>query len=380
MFNNRISKQAHSSTRDRNGPCISVTNLKKQYGKANAFTLDGISFDVEYGTVFGFLGPNGAGKTTTLKILTTLLSPTSGSVYIFGKDLIKKQSEIKRKIGVVSQNPSYEANLTVERALDLYGLLWGLHDSRVRKDKVNEILNTFDLESIRNSKNDELSIGQRRRVQLAREFIHGADMDLLFLDEPTVGLDPSARRMLLDYIKKHVMSGLTVFFTTHIMEEAEYLCDEIAIIDNGRIIAFDTPTGLKQKYGGANKIIEITFKEVLSQSFIDLLKKIIISSTGSRDQKDKDGNHKNYDESTSNNISKDKINTTTTSHVDIKGTNPSAVSITVNNAEEVISEILQLVSKNGMQIESISINPPSLEEVFLSIVNDENNLRNNERK
>jgi ABC-2 type transport system ATP-binding protein len=164
------------------------------------------------------------------------------------------------------------------------------------------------------------------------------------------------------------------------MEEAEYLCDEIAIIDNGKIIAFDTPTGLKQKYGGANKIIEITFKEVLNQSFIDLLKKIIISSTGSGDQKDKDGNHKNYDESTSNNISKDKINTTTTSHVDIKGTNPSAVSITVNNAEEVISEILQLVSKNGMQIESISINPPSLEEVFLSIVNDENNSRNNGRK
>ena len=362
MLNNRISNQAHSSTRDRNGPCISVTNLKKQYGKANAFTLDGISFDVEYGTVFGFLGPNGAGKTTTLKILTTLLSPTSGSVYIFGKDLIKKQSEIKRKIGVVSQNPSYEANLTVERALDLYGLLWGLHDSRVRKDKVNEILNTFDLESIRNSKNDELSIGQRRRVQLAREFIHGADMDLLFLDEPTVGLDPSARRMLLDYIKKHVMSGLTVFFTTNIIEEAEYLCDEIAIIDNGRIIAFDTPTGLKQKYGGANKIIEITFKEVINQSFIDLLKKIIIRG------ENVDGDQKRSDNTTN-----------TTSHVDINGTNPNAVTITVNNAEEVISEILQLVSKNGMRIESISINPPSLEEVFLSIVNDENNLRDNER-
>ncbi|MGB7634442.1 MAG: ATP-binding cassette domain-containing protein, partial [Nitrososphaeraceae archaeon] len=331
-------------------------------GKANAYTLDGISFNVKYGTVFGFLGPNGAGKTTTLKILTTLLSPTSGSVYIFGKDIIKKQSEIKRKIGVVSQNPSFEANLTVERALDLYGLLWGLHNSRVRRNKMNEILSTFDLESIRNSKNDELSIGQRRRVQLAREFIHGEDMDLLFLDEPTVGLDPSARRMLLDYIKKHVMSGLTVFFTTHIIEEAEYLCDEIAIIDNGKIIAFDTPTGLKQKYGGANKIIEITFKEVINQSFIDLLKKIIIRG------ENVDGDHKHSDNTTN-----------TTSHADINGTNPNAVTITVNNAEEVISEILQLVSKNGMRIESISINPPSLEEVFLSIVNDENNLRDNER-
>lgn len=363
MLNDRISNQAPSSIRDRNEPCISVTHLKKQYGKANAFTLDGISFDVKYGTVFGFLGPNGAGKTTTLKILTTLLSPTSGSVYIFGKDIIRKQSEIKRKIGVVSQNPSFEANLTVERALDLYGLLWGLHDSGVRKNKVNEILSTFDLESIRNSKNDELSIGQRRRVQLAREFMHGEDMDLLFLDEPTVGLDPSARRMLLDYIKKHVMSGLTVFFTTHIMEEAEYLCDEIAIIDDGRIIAFDTPTGLKQKYGGANKIIEITFKEVLSESVIDLLKKIIISNENS------DGDQRRRDDTTN-----------TTSRIDINETNQNAVTITVSNAEEVISEILQLVSKNGMQIESISINPPSLEEVFLSIVNDENSSRDNERK
>jgi ABC-2 type transport system ATP-binding protein len=363
MLRNRTSNQAHSSIRDRNGPCISVTNLKKLFGKAKEFTLDGISFDVKYGTVFGFLGPNGAGKTTTLKILTTILSPTSGSVYIFGKDIIRKQSEIKRKIGVVSQNPSFEANLTVERALDLYGLLWGLHDSMVRKNKVNEILRTFDLESIRNSKNDELSIGQRRRVQLAREFMHGEDMDLLFLDEPTVGLDPSARRMLLDFIKKHVMSGLTVFFTTHIIEEAEYLCDEIAIIDNGRIIAFDTPTGLKQKYGGANKIIEITFKEVLSQSFVDLLKKIIIGSEYS------DGDQKRRG-----------IITNTTSRIDLNETNPNAITITVNNAEEVISEILQLVSKNGMQIESISINPPSLEEVFLSIVNDENNLKGNERK
>jgi ABC-2 type transport system ATP-binding protein len=362
MLNNRSSNQSHSSIIDRNGPCISVTNLKKQYGKAKEFTLDGISFDVKYGTVFGFLGPNGAGKTTTLKILTALLSPTSGSVYIFGKDIIRKQSEIKRKIGVVSQNPSFEANLTVERALDLYGLLWGLRDSRMRKNKVNEILSTFDLESIRNSKNDELSIGQRRRVQLAREFMHGEDMDLLFLDEPTVGLDPSARRMLLDYIKKHVMSGLTVFFTTHIMEEAEYLCDEIAIIDNGRIIAFDTPAGLKQKYGGANKIIEITFKEVVSQSFVDLLKKIIIGSENS------DGDQKRRN-----------ITTNTISHIDLNETNPNAITITVNNAEEVISEILQLVSKNGMRIESISINPPSLEEVFLSIVNDQNNLRDNER-
>jgi ABC-2 type transport system ATP-binding protein len=200
--------------------CISVSNLKKQYSKNNAYAVNSITFNVRYGTVFGFLGPNGAGKTTTLKILTTLLNPSSGSVHIFGKDLVKNQSDIKKRIGVVSQNPSFEANLTVERALDLYGMLWGLRDRKIRKEKVNEILDTFELASIRNAKNDELSIGQRRRVQVAREFMH--DMDLLFLDEPTVGLDPSARRLLLDYIKVHVKSGLTVFFTTHIMEEASH--------------------------------------------------------------------------------------------------------------------------------------------------------------
>ena len=116
--------------------CIEVTSLKKQYGKGKAFVINGISFTVKYGTVFGFLGPNGAGKTTTLKILTSLLNPSSGNVTIFGKDLFKKHSEIKRKMGVVSQNPSFEANLTVERSLDLYGLLWGLNDRKARKNKI----------------------------------------------------------------------------------------------------------------------------------------------------------------------------------------------------------------------------------------------------
>ena len=190
------------------------------------------------------------------------------------------------------------------------------------------------LESIRNAKNDELSIGQRRRVQVAREFMH--DMDLLFLDEPTVGLDPSARRQLLDYIKAHVRSGLTVFFTTHIMEEAEYLCDEIAIIDKGKIIAFDTPTGLIKKCGGGSKTIEIIFKDILNKSFVDLLKSTIIKNNSDNNSVISDGKR--------------------------------TVTIRVTNTEQVISEILQHVSKYGLQIENITINPPSLEEVFLSIV------------
>ena len=325
-----------------NENCIAVYNLRKQYSKDNTYAVDGITFDVKYGTVFGFLGPNGAGKTTTLKILTTLLTPSSGTISIFGKDLVKNQSEIKKLMGVVSQNPSFEANLTVERALDLYGMLWGLRDKKIRKQKVNEILNAFDLESIRNVKNDDLSIGQRRRVQVAREFIH--EMDLLFLDEPTVGLDPSARRLLLDYIKLHVKSGLTVFFTTHIMEEAEYICDEIAIIHKGKVIAIDTPTGLKQKYGRGAKTIELTFKDMLDESFLDLLNNTISKK----------------------NIADDGSNIHN-SPIDVKGTH--TIRARVNNTEEIISEILQLVYKNGLQIESIDINPPSLEEVFLSVVN-----------
>jgi ABC-2 type transport system ATP-binding protein len=219
---------------------------------------------------------------------------------------------------------------------------------------VKEILKTFDLESIKNSKNDELSIGQRRRVQIAREFMH--DMDLLFLDEPTVGLDPSARRMLLDHIKKHVKSGLTVFFTTHIMEEAEYLCDEIAIIDNGTIIAFDTPIGLKQRYGRMNKSIEIIFKENLKESFVNIIKDIVKENERA--------------------IYKYELDNYSSSEITLIGEN--AIKIKVSDIEKVISDIFQVVPKNGMEIENISVNSPSLEEIFLSIVRnskDKSNIR-----
>lgn len=302
--------------------------LKREYNK-KVHAINGISFNIKYGKVFGFLGPNGAGKTTTIKVLTTLIRPSSGKVCIFGKDVVKHQSEIRRRIGVVSQQPSFEAHLTVERALDLYGLIWGLAGKR-RKDKVREIIDAFDLNSIRNTKNDELSIGQRRRVQVAREFIH--DMDLLFLDEPTVGLDPSARRLLLDYIKNQVKYGLTVFFTTHIMEEAEYLCDEIAVIDKGKIIAFDTPSGLKQKYGDS-KTIELGFRGIIDKSTIRLLSTIISQSS-----------------------------------INVTGTR--TLTIRADNAQGIIIGIIQLLSKNNIQLDSIAINPPSLEEVFLTILNN----------
>ena len=324
---------------------ITAAKLTKRFGEFTAVTE--VSFEVGKGEIFGFLGANGAGKTTTVKILTTLLRATSGSIYIFGRQLLKNQSEIKKRVGVVSQNPSFETNLTVERALDLYGILWGLNDKQLRKEKINKILNTFDLESIKSIKNDELSIGQRRRVQVAREFIH--EMDLLFLDEPTVGLDPSARRLLLDYIKSQVKSGLTVFFTTHIMEEAEYLCDQIAIMDKGKIIAFDTPSGLKQKYGKGTKTIELTFNDIPNKLLIDHLKNIVNKRQGRKDPNSTD------------------------SFIGFNGVH--TITITADNVEEIISEVLQLIYKDGLQLENISIIPPSLEEVFLSVV-DKNGYSN----
>lgn len=308
--------------------CIQVSNLYKSYGSVHA--VNGISFDVDYGKVFGFLGPNGAGKTTTIRMLTMLASPTSGTIKIFGKDIIKHSREIKRRIGVVLQEPSFEANVTVERALELYGLMWQMPGEK-RRDKVRDLLQKFDLEPFKNKKNDELSIGQRRRVQVAREFMH--DMDLIFLDEPTVGLDPAARRTLLDYIKRRVQQGLTVFFTTHIMEEAEYMCDEIAIIGNGKIIATDTPAGLKQKYGGV-KAVEIRLKDSSdAQSALHIIRHVAGGG----------------------------------SIVEMLAEN-TMIRISSTDSQDLLVKMIESLSKNGIQIESVSVSPPTLEEVFLTIV------------
>ena len=242
-------------------------------------------------------------------------------------DVNKSSSAIRKRIGVVSQQPSSEANLTVERAMDLYGLMWGIGRTK-RKEKITEIINSFDLQEIRNVKNDELSIGQKRRVQVAREFIH--EMDLLFLDEPTVGLDPTARRVLLDYIKSQVKSGLTVFFTTHIMEEAEYLCDDIAIINRGKIIAFDTPLGLKKKYGKEN-IIQIQIKEKISELILKLASNVSPDS-----QIIKDGEN--------------------------------SLKITSIDPQNTLTKLIENFTLKGIKIINVSISSPSLEDVFLTMV------------
>ena len=304
---------------------IEVISLSKSYGGIMA--VDGIDLRVEKGKIFGFLGPNGAGKTTTMKMLTTLIPPSSGTMTILGIDG-KSPLEIRKKIGVVLQQPSYEPTLSVEKSLEKYGMMWNV-DRKIRKSRVEELLVAFDLVDIRKKKNDDLSIGQRRRVQVAREFMH--DMDLLFLDEPTVGLDPSARRGLLDFIKSKVKDGLTIFFTTHILEEAEYLCDDIAIINKGKIIAVDTPDELKNKFG-REKTIKIHVSE---QENISALLSGIPGCTIEHD---------------------------------------SGVMITVRSSqsEQVLQDVLKILASNGITVEDLSVVPTSLEEIFLSVVKNSN--------
>ncbi len=234
---------------------IETSELTMRFGSVVA--VDHVSLKVRRGEVFGFLGPNGAGKTTTIKILTTLLRPTSGRAEVFGFDVVSDGDKIRPRIGVVQQEPSYEHALSVEDNLDLYGFLWNVPKSE-RRPRVELLLDKFGLREARKTAPPELSIGQRRRLQVAREFMH--DCELMFLDEPTTGLDPQARRVTLDFVREKVRNGVTVFFTTHIMEEAEYLCDRIAMINHGKILALDTVKNVKQKFGGVS-VIHLQFAD-----------------------------------------------------------------------------------------------------------------------
>jgi len=310
--------------------CINVNHLSKSYGSLKA--VDDLVFSVESGQVFGFLGPNGAGKSTTIKLLTTLIPPSQGSLSIFGIDAVDNPLQVRHKIGVVLQQPSYEPTLSVEKALDKYGMMWNV--PRVeRKQRMEQLLKDFDLVEIRKKRNEDLSIGQRRRVQVAREFMH--DMDLLFLDEPTAGLDPGARRKLLDYLKNKVKSGLTIFYTTHILSEAEYLCDKIAIIDKGKIITVDSPDALKNRFG-KEKTIKIHLLE--KQSKISSLLYGIPDC---------------------------KIDFNT-------GTN---IIIHSEQSELVLLQVLKILSDNYIEIEDLSAVPTNLEDIFLKMVRE--NTSNN---
>jgi ABC-2 type transport system ATP-binding protein len=213
---------------------ISVKDLVKKYGNFEA--VKGISFDVIQGEIFGLLGPNGAGKSTTLEIIETLRQKTSGSVWVDGFDLDKHPNDIKQRIGVQLQTSGFYPGLNLVELIDLFA---GLYNRRVN---ARELLRSVNLEDKAKAKYKDLSGGQKQRFSIATTLINSPK--IIFLDEPTTGLDPQARRNLWDLVRDIRSKGTTVIITTHYMDEAEILCDRIAIIDSGKIIALDTPDKL----------------------------------------------------------------------------------------------------------------------------------------
>jgi len=224
---------------------IRVDNLVKTFGEVKA--VDSISFEVRAGEIFAFLGPNGAGKTTTIQMLTTLQRPTSGSMSLDGVDPTTKQLEARRSFGIVFQDPSLDVELTAYENLELHGVLYHV-PRKVRSERIETLLKLFELWDRRDSFVKTFSGGMKRRLEIARGLLHTPK--ILFLDEPTLGLDPQSRNQLWTHVKGlNESEGVTVFLTTHYMDEAERVAHRIAIIDHGRIVAQGTAQELKAQTG-----------------------------------------------------------------------------------------------------------------------------------
>jgi ABC-2 type transport system ATP-binding protein len=235
---------------------IKVQNLVKQFGTFTA--VDNISFEVGQGEIFAFLGPNGAGKTTTIKMLTTLLAPTSGTVEIDGLNPRQNSMEVRKRFGIVFQDPSLDGDLTAQENMELHGIFY--HVPRAKRiERTELLLKLFELWERRKDQVKLFSGGMKRRLEIARGLLHTPR--ILFLDEPTLGLDPQTRNQLWTHVKNLNQSdGVTVFLTTHYMDEAQRVAQRIAIIDHGKIVAQDSPEGLKR----------LTGTESLEEAFLKL--------------------------------------------------------------------------------------------------------------
>ncbi|MBN9617080.1 MAG: ATP-binding cassette domain-containing protein [Acidobacteriales bacterium] len=235
-------------------PAIAVQNIVKRYGDFEA--VKGITFDVADGDIFGLLGPNGAGKSTLIRMMTTLIPVTEGKAIIAGHDVSRDSDAVRRMIGVIPQALTSDIDLTVEENLSIYAKLYDVPKAR-REQNINELLEAVDLTKWRNAQTKTLSGGMRRRLEIARGLVHNPR--IFFLDEPTTGLDPVSRvavwEMLNNLKNKH---HLTMLITTHYMDEADRLCDRIAIVDHGKLVALDTPMALKANVPGAN-VVEAQF-------------------------------------------------------------------------------------------------------------------------
>jgi ABC-2 type transport system ATP-binding protein len=222
---------------------IRVENLVKRFGELTA--VDNISFEVQRGEIFAFLGPNGAGKTTTIKMLTTLLRPTSGSLSLDGLDPTVNRDEVRKRFGVVFQDPSLDQDLTAWENMEIHGVLYGV-PRKERRERATSLMQLFELWERRDALVKTFSGGMRRRLEIARGLLHTPKV--LFLDEPTLGLDPQSRNQMWTHVKKlNESDQVTVFLTTHYMDEADRVAHRIAVIDHGRIVGMGSPSELKEQ-------------------------------------------------------------------------------------------------------------------------------------
>jgi ABC-2 type transport system ATP-binding protein len=238
-----------------NGFAIKVENISKRFGALQA--VNGVSFTVQKGEIFGLLGPNGAGKSTLIRMMTTLVPPTSGTAVVAGHDIIRDANAVRERIGVIPQNMTSDPELTCAENLGIHARLYGITGARRRK-RTAELLEAVGLADRANAMAATLSGGMRRRLEIARGLVH--DPQILFLDEPTTGLDPVSRISVWEMITHlRVEQGRTLLLTTHYMDEADRLCDRVAIVDRGRMVALDTPVALKSSVPGASRI-EVQFE------------------------------------------------------------------------------------------------------------------------
>ena len=308
---------------------IVVKDLVKVY-KGGVRAVDGVSFEVKAGELFAFLGPNGAGKSTTIKIITTLLKPTSGTAEVLGMDVKSHSAKVRSSIGYAAQEVGIDENATGRENLVLYGHFYRL-DSKMIRRRADELLELMDLTEESGRQVATYSGGMRKRLDLAISIIH--QPRVLILDEPTVGLDPQTRGHIGNYIRNLVRElGITVLFTTHYMDEADKLTDRIAIIDHGKIITSGTPQELKDEISGDVVSLTLTTDNVLpSDGVLDRSRGILSDQPFVREIQELDDN----------------------------------LNVYVENGETDLPRILRVMDGNGLTVQTISLSRPTLDDVFL---------------
>jgi ABC-2 type transport system ATP-binding protein len=311
---------------------IVVTDLRKVYG-SEIKAVDGISFTVKKGEIFGFLGPNGAGKSTTIKILTTLINKTSGSATIDGLEIDGDQASVRRIIGYSSQEVGVDDDLTARENLTLQCRFHHMDKERT-KQKVEELLGTVKLNEAADRRLSTYSGGMRKRLDLASSLV--SDPKVLFLDEPTTGLDPQSRLDIWEYIKKLNRQGMTIFLTTQYMEEADRLANRLCIVDQGKIVAEGTPTELKAKIGA--DIITLRFRAddpTACEKALDAL-------SGLQGVKE--------------------IGTCTVGLAEDSG-----LTIMSQNGAAMVPQVVRAVDSAGVEVQQLTLSAPTLDEVFLKL-------------